>query len=62
MLNSVLYESSIGHSSAQNDGDFLHYYRPIEGESCTDILTTSYWFLVELGKKKYLKNKMTFIF
>jgi hypothetical protein len=35
-------------------------------ESCTDILTTSYWHHVELGKK-YLKNsmsknKMTFIF
>jgi hypothetical protein len=26
-------------------------------ESCTDILTTSYWFHVELGKK-YLKNSV----
>jgi hypothetical protein len=35
-------------------------------ESCTDILTTSYWLHVELGKKylknSMLKNKMTFIF
>jgi hypothetical protein len=27
-------------------------------ESCTDILTTSYWLHVELGKK-YLKNFMS---
>jgi hypothetical protein len=36
-------------------------------ESCTDILTTSYWLHVELGKNTYLKNsmsknKMKFIF
>jgi hypothetical protein len=36
-------------------------------ETCTDILTTSYWFHIELTRKKYLKNsmakdKMTFIF
>jgi hypothetical protein len=30
-------------------------------ESCTDILITSYWLHVELGKKNSMsKNKMTF--
>jgi hypothetical protein len=43
------------------------FLKKIQGdiESCTDILTTSYWLHVELRKniKKILsKNKMTFIF
>jgi hypothetical protein len=46
----------------------LPFLKKIQGdiESCTDILTTSYWLHVE-QPKKYLKNsmsknKMTFIF
>jgi hypothetical protein len=43
-------------------------YVNIQGdlESCADILITSYWLHVELGKKclknSMSKNKMTFIF